>query len=203
MNNSYHIKSWCRISSDKIIVDGEVKLIRSEKNSISEFLKEIYIQSEMSYPKFHKMDLLCKAGILAVEQISIKEPLSETDTALVFANRHSSLVSDEKHAQAIFSKDPVASPAVFVYTLPNIVLGEISIRHKLLSENLFLIFERFSPNFFSDYPVQILRENKAEKVLAGWIEVNESKMDVLVFLIEKAGDVKLNSENLVKLYKNK
>jgi hypothetical protein len=199
----YNIKSWCHITSEKIICDNEIILQKSTDESIADFLKEIYRKSEANYPKFFKMDLLCKAGFLAAELITKKENLSGTNTALIFANCSSSLVSDEKHAQTIYSQESSASPAVFVYTLPNIVLGEISIRHQLLSENLFLIFDEFSPEFFTDYATQILTENKAEKVLAGWVEVTENEVDVLVFLIEKNGNLELNKENLTNLYLKK
>jgi len=203
LNLKPHIKSYCRITNKKIICDGEVFLAKNESETTEEFFKKIYQKLGISYPKFHKMDLLCKAGFLASELIAQTESIFETNTALVFANKSSSWVSDEKHAQSIYSKESSASPAVFVYTLPNIVLGEISIRHQLLSENLFLIFEAFSPDIFTEYANQILTENKAEKVLAGWVELTENEMDVLVFLIDSHGDLELNKENVTNLYLKK
>lgn len=203
MKLNYHIKSYSRITNEKIICNGEVFSAKNESETTEEFFKKAYQRLEISYPKFHKMDVLCKAGFLASELIAQTESLFETNTALVFANKSSSWVSDEKHAQSIYSKEAATSPAVFVYTLPNIVLGEICIRHQLLSENLFLIFEAFSPGFFTDYATQVLTENKAEKVLAGWVEVTENEMDVLVFLIDSHGDLELNKENLTNLYLKK
>src|SRR5690606_15265297 len=135
--NTAYIKSFCKITNEEFICDNVLISERIDSESADEFLKRIYQKSEAAYPKYHKMDLLCKATFLAAEFISKKINFHETNTALVFSNHASSMVSDEKHALSIYQEEPSASPAVFVYTLPNIALGEISIRHKLLSENIF------------------------------------------------------------------
>lgn len=197
------IKSWCRITNVKISCDDQIVLQKSADESIAEFLKNIYRKSETNYPKFFKMDLLCKSAFLAVEFISKKEKLGETNTALLLSNRSSSIDSDEKHAQTIYDEEAAASPAVFVYTLPNIALGEISIRHQLFSENLFLIFDKFSPETLVPYSEQILNENKAEKVLAGWVEAEENQLDVFIYLIENKGNTKHTIENVQNLYLKK
>lgn len=198
-----YIKSWCRITNVKISCDDQIVLQKSADESIAEFLKNIYRKSETNYPKFFKMDLLCKSAFLAVEFISKKEKLGETNTALLLSNRSSSMDSDEKHAQTIYDEEAAASPAVFVYTLPNIALGEISIRHQLFSENLFLIFDKFSPETLVPYAEQILNENKAEKVLAGWVEAEENQLDVFIYLIENKGNTKHTIENVQNLYLKK
>ena len=202
-NQEFYIKSYCRITNEKINCDDQIILQKSPDENLADFLKEIYRKSEANYPKFFKMDLLCKSAFLATEFISKKETLFETNTALLLSNRSSSMDSDEKHAQTIYDVEPVASPAVFVYTLPNIALGEISIRHQLFSENLFLIFDKFSPDTLVPYAEQILNENKAEKVLAGWVEADENQLDVFIYLIENKGNTKHTIENLQNLYLKK
>lgn len=203
MSQKTYIKSYCRTTNEEMICDGNLILQKTPDENIADFLKEIYRKSEAAYPKFFKMDLLCKSAFLAAEFISKKENLLGTNTALVFANRSSSMASDEKHAQAIYDADATTSPAVFVYTLPNIALGEISIRHQLFSENLFLIFDKFSPETLVPYAEQILNENKAEKVLAGWVEADENQLDVFIYLIEKEGNTKHTIENVRNLYLKK
>jgi hypothetical protein len=202
MEKNYFIKSYCRITNEKIICDGEL-ILENQSETISEFLKVAYKLSEANYPKFHKMDLLCKASFIASEFISQKINLRDTNTALILSNKNSSWVSDEKHAEAIYSEDSMASPAVFVYTLPNIALGEISIRHQLFSENLFLIFDKFSPEKLIPYTQFILQENKAEMVLTGWVEVEENKLDVLIYLVGNHGETEQTKENVTNLYLQK
>ena len=62
------------------------------------------------------------------------------------------------------------SPAIFVYTLPNICLGEISIKHQLKSENSFFIFEEFNSEFTVNYADILLNTKKADQVLCGWVD---------------------------------
>jgi hypothetical protein len=202
MNSTTYIKSYCRITNEKIICDGEL-ILDNQAETISDFLKEAYKLSEANYPKFHKMDLLCKAAFLASEFISKKVKIHETNTALVLSNKSSSWVSDEKHAEAIYSVDSMASPAVFVYTLPNITLGEISIRHQLFSENLFLIFDKFSTEKLIPYAQFLLAKNKAEMVLSGWVEAEEHKLDILIYLIGNQGEMEQTIENVTNLYLQK
>ncbi|SMC34683.1 hypothetical protein [Moheibacter sediminis] len=198
-----YIKSYCQITNNKIICDDEVILERNNSESIDEFLKRIYQKSEANYPKYHKMDLLCKATFLAAEFISKKENIYETETALVFSNHSSSMISDEKHALSIYGEESTASPAVFVYTLPNIALGEMSIRHKLLSENVFFIFDKFTPEFLVPYAEQNLNDKKSDLVLAGWAEIDENDADVFLYLVSKEGALEHNEENLNNLYLKK
>lgn len=203
MENKFYIKSHTRITNNQFICDNEVILERIESESTDEFLKRIYQKSEANYPKYHKMDLLCKATFLAAEFISKKENIYETETALVLSNHSSSMISDEKHALSIFADEPAASPAVFVYTLPNIALGELSIRHKLLSENVFFIFDKFTPEFLVPFASQNLSNSKSEMVLAGWAEIDESNIDVFLYLVSDKGELEHNEQNLTNLYLKK
>ena len=90
--------------------------------------------------KFYKMDNLCKLGYVAAEYLLKDTNYHPKEIGIILANASSSLDTDCKH-QAIISKegDKAASPAVFVYTLPNVVLGEICIRHKIQGENTFFV----------------------------------------------------------------
>src|SRR5690606_27672375 len=143
MNKKLYITSHLSIQNNKVILDDK-ELFRSDSEDFSAFSKEIYKHFETDYPKFFKMDNLSKLAFLGAEIILKKQKLndSDNDIALVLANRSSSLDTDYKHQQSIDDKENYyPSPAVFVYTLPNICIGEISIRHKLYAENSFFIFE--------------------------------------------------------------
>ena len=57
------------------------------------------------------------------------------DRAVVFFNRSASLQADTAYQATIQDPDNFyPSPAAFVYTLPNIVTGEIAIRNKYFGE---------------------------------------------------------------------
>ncbi|CAM4189394.1 hypothetical protein GILI108418_09115 [Gillisia limnaea] len=197
MSNPYKISNFVRIR-DQRIFHGEKKLFSCEEAThLKRFLKESYKFLNISYPKFHKMDALCKLGILAAE-VLFKNMEIPTDTALVFSNSASSLETDKKHKILM---EATVSPAVFVYTLPNIVLGEISIKHKLQSENAFFISDKFNAGLLADYSEILLDTSKADAVVCGWIEWKNAEYDVFLCLISKEGEVSFSEENLEELYR--
>lgn len=174
-------KTTCTIEHSKITVDGKI-VFESQNHTFQEFAKEAYKTMELNYPKFHKMDNLSKLAFLAAEIILKDEDHSKT--ALVFANTSSSLDTDFKYQESINSQDNYfPSPAVFVYTLPNICVGEISIKHKMQTENAFFVLDEFDENFLTNYAEQILLSGKADKVLCGWVELYQENYKAFVYLL--------------------
>ncbi|WP_426476279.1 3-oxoacyl-ACP synthase [Chryseobacterium sp. CBSDS_008] len=171
----------CTIEHSKITVDGNL-IFESQSETFHEFAKEAYKSLDLSYPKFHKMDNLSKLAFLSAEIILKNEDHSRT--AIVFANRSSSLDTDFKYQESINDQDNFyPSPAVFVYTLPNICVGEISIKHKMQTENAFFVLDDFDEKFLNDYSEQILLSGKADKVLCGWVELYQENYKAFVYLL--------------------
>lgn len=171
----------CTIEHSKITVDGHL-IFESQSETFQEFAKEAYKSLDISYPKFHKMDNLSKLAFLSAETILKNEDHSRT--AIVFANRSSSLDTDFKYQESINDQDNFyPSPAVFVYTLPNICVGEISIKHKMQTENAFFVLDDFDEKFLNDYSEQILQSGKADKVLCGWVELYQENYKAFVYLL--------------------
>ncbi|MCD0477249.1 3-oxoacyl-ACP synthase [Chryseobacterium sp. LC2016-29] len=171
----------CTIENSKIIFNNEI-IFESQTENFSDFAKEAYKSLELSYPKFHKMDNLSKLAFLASEMILKNDDNSKT--ALVFANKSSSLDTDFKYQESINSQENYfPSPAVFVYTLPNICVGEISIKHKMQTENAFFVLDEFDEDFLNAYAKQILQSGKAEKVLCGWVELYQESYKAFVYLL--------------------
>lgn len=124
--------------------------------------------------------------------------------AVVLSNRASSLDTDRKHQESI--NDPnnfYPSPAVFVYTLPNICIGEISIRHKLHSENSFFIFDQFNSEYLCDYSNSLLNDKKADEVLCGWAEVDKDSYEAFLYVVSSKGDYDHTKEEITRLYYTK
>ncbi|WP_257668361.1 hypothetical protein [Parapedobacter tibetensis] len=201
--HTYHIQSYCIIRERSIHMDGVTVLKTEALTTLNDFLKSAYRQLGIDYPKFYKMDALCKAVFIAVELMARKAGPIKPDTALIFSNYSSSHLSDEKHAMDLFSADnPMASPATFVYTLPNIAMGEISIRHKLHSENVFFIFDSYLPEFLVPYNDSVLDNQKTENIISGWAEVGEQGCDLFLYLIGKSGKTPHTVAYLKTLYHN-
>ena len=200
--NKTYIQSFCTIQNNEIILDG-ASIFKLESTIFSDFSKKAYQNFEMNYPKFFKMDSLSKLAFLGAEFLLKKEINNEKENniALVFSNKSSSLDTDVKYQKSISDvENYFPSPAVFVYTLPNICLGEISIRHQLKSENSFFIFENFNPAFMANYAKVLLNSKKADKVLCGWVEYYDIEYKAFLYLVTKEGDLEHKIEMLLTEY---
>lgn len=200
--NKTHIQSFCTIQNNEIILDG-VSIFKLEPTLFSDFSKKAYQNFEINYSKFFKMDTLSKLAFLGAELLLKNEidNSKENNIALVFANKSSSLDTDMKYQNSI--SDPenyFPSPAVFVYTLPNICLGEISIRHQLKSENSFFIFDAFNPAFMMNYAKVLLDSKKADKVLCGWVEYYDEEYKAFLYLVAREGNLEHKIEKLLTEY---
>lgn len=176
-----YITSWVSIDST-IQKDGKIVF---KKVVAGDFLVNTYESLKINYPKFYKMDELARLGFLAAELLlrdrNIQKNYSLDKVGVVLSNASSSLVTDKKY---LASTQQIASPALFVYTLPNIVAGEICIRHGLKGENGFFIFDSFQPKFMANYVNHVLHRG-SHACVAGWVEANESVNQVFLYLVEK------------------
>jgi len=158
------------IREGQVLVDGQL-FFESDDTTFGPFAKELYKQLECKYSKFYKMDGLSKLGFLGAEILMGCQvnDLCDDETALVFCNRSSSLNTDVKY-QATIKEIP--SPAVFVYTLPNIVIGEICIRHGIKGEAAFFVKETEDPTFIVDYVKLLFATTNTKQCLTGWVEID-------------------------------
>jgi hypothetical protein len=188
------------IRNNSIILDG--KNIFASESGLEEFLLKAYEQSRIDYPKYYKMDTLSKAGFLAAELLLKEHPLKthlSYDTAIVLSNNHSSLDTDKRYQRA---SEVMASPALFVYTLPNIVAGEIAIRHKIKGENAFFISERFDARLMTEYVHMMFNDGPTKACLTGWVDVMAEHHDVFLYLIEKSKSGAVTPDEVLSLYKS-
>lgn len=192
MSDEKYITASCVISENTVYKSG--KIIFENKNAnVQPFLLSIYNYLEVNYPKFYKMDNLSKLGWLASEILlkdaNIKDNYIDEEIGLILSNANSSLDTDLKYFETL--KD-MASPALFVYTLPNIMIGEICIRNDFKGENSFFIFEQFDVDFIETY-VSNLLNNNLQVCICGWVELLEEEYKAFLFLVEK---VKREGANL-------
>lgn len=100
------------------------------------FIREAFKSRGENNMKFYKMDDLCKLGYVAAAWLLDGLEFGEEECGMVLSGKYGCLDTDMKHQQIIDKEgDAASSPAVFVYTLPNVVAGEISIRHHIKGEN--------------------------------------------------------------------
>jgi len=204
MNTPYYIKSYCSVKGNQVSLNGD-SIYQDSSETFLAFIKAAYKDQNTKYPKFFKMDNLSKLAFLAADILLKNENInSEDDTniAIVFSNKASSLDTDRKHQESIQNKESYyPSPAVFVYTLPNICIGEISIKYKLYSENSFFIFDNFNAEHLLSYSNSLLSSNKAEQVLCGWVEFDgKDNYEAFLYLVSTEGTLKHNKQNIITLY---
>ena len=197
-----YIHDYCTIENNEIVLNG-TSAFKTEPTTFGDFSKQAYRNFDIQYPKFFKMDALSKLAFLGAELLlsPITSSEKENNIALILANNSSSLDTDVKYQESISDKENYfPSPAVFVYTLPNICLGEISIRHQLKSENSFFIFDAFNTEFMSHYANILLNSNKADSVLCGWVEFFNDNYKAFLCTISEQESTKYKNQTIKTLY---
>lgn len=183
-----YLNSYVHIKNNQVSLNGNIILSFEKNRSFSEFLSDTYKALETSYPKFHKMDLQCKLGFLCTEVLFKHDAFLQRHAldkiAIVLSNAASSLETDRQHQHSISDKARYfPSPAIFVYTLPNIVIGELAIRYKITGENAFFVSENLDAELLENY-INSLFANGSEACIAGWIEVDGDNYEAFIFLAE-------------------
>jgi len=168
-------------------------------------MTELYRSLKIDYPKFFKMDGLSKLGFLASELIFRDDEnrfVPNEKTAMVFFNRSSSLDIDTQYQETIRDNESYfPSPSLFVYTLPNIVAGEIAIRNKFFGETFFYICKFFDATQMVRAVANSFQDQNTNAVLAAWIEHFEVKREVLMILVQNGKEgTAFTEEQLSKLY---
>lgn len=190
------------MKNNTISFNGNV-LFSDDSRDFSGFVKSAAKHLNTSYPKLYKMDNLSKLAFLAADVI-LSEQKAPSDTALVFSNRASSLDTDRKHQTSISdTNNYYPSPSVFVYTLPNICLGEISIKHQLHSENCFFVFDKFNPEHLHSNTEYLLHHKKAETVLCGWVDFDDKNYEAFLYLVSENGNIAHTVDEISRRYRSK
>lgn len=174
------------ITPETVMVDGN-PLAHAEKGSA--LLTELYRNHVGDYPKFFKMDTLCKLGFVASELLlqAEGEPrfVPREDRAIILFNRNASLQADTAYQATIQDPDNFfPSPAAFVYTLPNIVTGEIAIRNKYYGETSFFVMEDCDENIMARELTHIWQDPMTKSILGGWLDcVDENHFEAHILLL--------------------
>ncbi|HSZ71680.1 MAG TPA: hypothetical protein VK750_03320 [Cytophagaceae bacterium] len=188
------IRNWASVSNKEAVCNGAIKYRFRSEDMVEQKLEQLYRSLDVTYPKFFKMDTQSKLGWLCAEYVceggKVFEGASLKEVALVLSNKKSSLDTDEQYFKSLISEGEfLPSPAVFVYTLANIVAGEICIRHGIKGENNFLISERFDAEALFNYVTILFSEELCKQCLVGWVESYQGEMKAMLAFVEATTDV--------------
>ncbi|MGJ8547972.1 3-oxoacyl-ACP synthase [Winogradskyella wichelsiae] len=205
MKTNLNIITFCRIKNHSISINGKEVIQKDSQLTFSEFAKLVYKEKAFAYPKFFKMDNLSKLGFLASEFLFEKADLDahiKENIGIVLSNKSASLDTDRKYQETINDKDNYfPSPAVFVYTLANIMIGEISIRHQIKGENAFFVSDKFNETLLDQYASSLIKNEKSSHVLCGWVDVDNNKYDAFMYLVAEEESENYSKEIIKKIYK--
>lgn len=172
-----------RITPEEVILDQRKLWERKEELGEQEgkehhsLLTSLYKQMIGNYPKFYKMDGLSRLGFVASE-ILLNAEKGETDKkrAIIFFNHSSSIASDRNYKESINDKNNYfPSPSIFVYTLPNIVTGEIAIRNHFHGETSFFILPDKDERMMEEILQASCRDDQSKSFLTGWIDYEDER----------------------------
>ena len=174
------------ITPSRVTIDGRECPIEGEGADI---LTWIYKNHIGSYPKFYKMDRLSQLGFVASELLLAQEDPRKgpcTDRAVVLFNHSSSVCADRAFAQTIVpGEDYYPSPSLFVGTLPNIVCGEIAIRHGYHSETSFYIMSEKDESMINKVIQSTFLDKTVHSMVTGWVDYQDyENFEAKVMIIE-------------------
>lgn len=182
-NREFTTTHTIRITPEEVILDQrklwerKKELGEQEGKEHHSLLTSLYKQMIGNYPKFYKMDGLSRLGFVASE-ILLNAEKGETDKerAIIFFNHSSSIASDRNYKESINDKDNYfPSPSIFVYTLPNIVTGEIAIRNHFHGETSFFILPDKDERMMEEILQASCRDDQSKSFLTGWIDYEDER----------------------------
>jgi len=154
--------------------------------SVSDFFQQLYRFLEISYLRFFKMDALSKTLFLASEALLKDSGLTgDQRVAMIFFNSHSSIDTDKQFQATIPSSAFFPSPSLFIYTLPNIALGEIAIRNKFTGENCTFIAPDFDAERCINHVNAVINRGQHTHVICGWFDYMDGQEEANIFLVSK------------------
>lgn len=158
-----------KITPDGAWVDGE-QLPTTATGA--DLITELYRAYVKDYPKYFKMDPLSRLGFVASELLLQRCPEVDPDDsrAIILANRTASLCNDLRYQATISDDNYFPSPALFVYTLPNIVTGEIAIRNKYYGETTFYVLPSADDAKIKSLVEASMQDPATRSAIAGWLE---------------------------------
>ena len=162
------------ITPEGLTIDGKVQPTTATGKSL---LTELYRTYVGDYPKFYKMDGLSKLGFLTSELLMRCEhdgqQTEDEHRAVILFNHSASIDTDQHYLTSIQPGNYFPSPSLFVYTLPNIVTGEIAIRHHLHGETSFYCLASRNEQLMTRIQQAALSDSATTSMITGWIDYED------------------------------
>lgn len=174
-------------SPEKGVREAAFYTLPASDRPFNEYIRTQFHAFGENNPKFYKMSDMSKALYVSVEQLLAAGGFADvepTRRAIVLSNRAASLDADLVHQRILDENGPVgASPSAFVYTLANVAMGEMCIRHHIQGDNTFFIADE-EAGLAERYACSLLTRGVADAVIYGWCEFLRGEWDIRLKLLK-------------------
>lgn len=170
-----------------------------DATTTEDILLQFYQLHCLKYTKFFKMDVLSKCAYLCSEIVVPKtaQPPAERIATILYSGE-GCLDVDKKFKTSIAN---IASPALFVYTLPNIMLGEVCIRHGFKGEQLCTLAPLPDAEILQSQVAYLSKHQQTDACLVGHIDVSANSIKAtMCWISQKPSEHILNTANLNTLF---
>ncbi len=197
------ISNWLRVNKHSVIKDGSPLLSFNEPID-SNAPDVLYRALQCNYPKFFKMDLISKWVWLGAEVLLkqaagvVYDGIDKTKIAIVLQTNHGCLDVDKKYSETLAT---IPSPALFVYTLPNIMLGEICIRHGFKGEQACVVSDGFDAKEMEFWVNDLLNNRGMEACLCGWVDATANNHELSLYWVSKQnGQLNFTADAMLEIH---
>ena len=123
--------------------------------------------------RFYKMDLFSRlayvgTGLLAKDSLKDCQP---EDVALFIFTENGSVLADRKHLSTFSNPEEFyPSPAIFINTLPNVVLGEIAVKNQIKGETTLVMLPARDDETIERIIQVSLSSTHPSVMIYGWVD---------------------------------
>ena len=158
------------ITPDRLVLDGQAVPLESRGSAL---ITEIFKKYLADGSRFFKMDLYSRlayvgTSLLAKDSLEGSDP---EDRALIVFTQNGSVLADRKHLSTFSNPDEFyPSPAVFINTLPNVVLGEIAVKNSIKGETTLVLLPRRDEAAIDKVIEATVSATRPAVLICGWVD---------------------------------
>jgi 3-oxoacyl-[acyl-carrier-protein] synthase-1 len=159
-----------RITPDGLWVDDQAVPL---ENRGSALVSEIFKKYLADGSRFYKMDLYSRlayvgTSLLAKDALEASDP---EDRALIIFTQNGSVLADRKHLSTFANPEEFfPSPAVFINTLPNVVLGEIAVKNNIKGETTLVLLPNRDETVMQRIIDATVSATRPSVLICGWVD---------------------------------
>ena len=143
------------------------------ENKGASLLTEIFKESLADGSRFFKMDLFSRLAYVAVGLLAKDAPgeYVPEETGLLIFTLNGSVLADRKHLSTFAKPDEYyPSPAIFINTLPNVVLGEMAVTHRIKGETTLVMLPGRDEETMDSILDATLAATRPSVLITGWVD---------------------------------